>query len=63
MEDFEDLAREPVLYSLSAREPRKGFEKWSSLLGFSFSKGLSKGVVRNLVDLDSSWRDPTSLDL
>ena len=34
----------------------------SSLLGFSFSQGCSKGVVSKLVELDSSWRTPALLD-
>lgn len=41
MENFVGLTKGPVLCSLSDREPQKGFEKRSSLLGFSFSKELS----------------------
>lgn len=48
------LAKESVLHSLRDREPPKSFEKRNGLLGFSFSKGLSKGIVRKLVDLNSS---------
>ena len=48
------LAKESVLYSVSDREPLMGFEKRSGLLGFSFSKLLSKGIAKKLVDLDSS---------
>lgn len=50
------LAKESVLHSVPDRQPPKSFEKRNGLLGFSFSKGLSKGIVRKLVDLNSSCR-------
>lgn len=62
MENFGSLTKEPVLHSVDDREPLKSFEKRSGSLRFSFSEGLSKGVLRKTVDLDSSWRSPTSLD-
>lgn len=62
MENFGSLTKEPVLHSVDDTEPLKGFVKRSGSLRFSFSEGLSKGVLRKTVDLDSSWRSPTSLD-
>ena len=62
MENFGSLIKEPVLHSVADREPLKCFEKRSALLSFSFSKGLSKGILRKMADVDSSWRSPASLD-
>ena len=62
MENFGSLIKEPVLHSVADREPLKCFEKRSALLGFSVSKGLSKGILRKMADLDSSWRSPATHD-
>ena len=62
MENFGSLIKEPVLHAVADREPLKCFEKRSALLSFSFSKGLSKGILRKMADVDSSWRSPASLD-
>ena len=51
MENFGSLIKEPVLHAVADREPLKCFEKRSALLSFSFSKGLSKGILRKMADL------------
>lgn len=56
MENCVGLVKEPLLHSVGAREPLKGFRKRTGLLGFPFSKVPTKGVVRKMVGLDSSWR-------
>lgn len=48
------LAKESVLHSVCDREPPKSSKERNGLLGFSFSKGLSRGIVRKLVDLNPS---------
>lgn len=54
MESFVGLAKESVFHSVGDRKPLKCSEKRSGLLGFLFSKGLSKEILRKLVGLDSS---------
>lgn len=62
MENCVGLVKEPLLHSVGDREPLKSFRKRTGLLAFPFPEVPTKGVVRKMVDLDSSWRSRPPLN-